>query len=73
MACSAAIERVLGALERFGADCSMEEVFGLCPDLTWNEVFLAIDDLSRSGQIQILAYPGRTYWVRVAPSCRPVS
>jgi hypothetical protein len=45
--------RVHRALEQLGTDCSMAEVVTLCPELTWNQVFLAIDDLSRAGQVRV--------------------
>jgi hypothetical protein len=66
MAVSTIISRVHSALEDLGTDCPMEEVMGLCPDLTWNQVFLAIDYLSRTGQIRVTLDSGRTY--RVAAS-----
>jgi hypothetical protein len=45
--------RVHRALERFGTGCSLAELVPLCPELTWNQVFLAVDDLSRAGQIRV--------------------
>ncbi|MCP9475180.1 MAG: hypothetical protein NNA19_08000 [Nitrospira sp.] len=60
------IERVRQALEQWGTDCAMEEVVGLCPDLTWNQVFLAIDYLSRTGQVRVTLDKNRTYRVRAA-------
>lgn len=66
MAVSTTISRVHSALEKLGTDCPMEEIVGLCPDLTWNQVFLAIDYLSRTGQIRVTRDSGRTY--RVAAS-----
>ena len=63
MAISATIERVHSALLQLGTDCAMEEVAGLCPELTWNQVFLAVDYLSRTGRIRITADAGRTYRV----------
>lgn len=64
MVVSAIIDRVQGALENLGTECAMEEVVGLCPELTWNQVFLAIDYLSRTGQVRVLLDPGRTYRVQ---------
>ncbi|HEX9871911.1 MAG TPA: hypothetical protein VGC99_25600 [Candidatus Tectomicrobia bacterium] len=58
------IDRVQGALENLGTECPMEEVVGLCPELTWNQVFLAIDYLSRAGIIRVTLDPGRTYRVQ---------
>ncbi|WP_455371289.1 hypothetical protein [Petrachloros mirabilis] len=64
MAVSATISRVQEALEKLGTDCPLEEVTGLCPDLTWNQVFVAIDYLSRIGLVHVTLDPGRTYKVR---------
>jgi hypothetical protein len=66
MAVSAIIARVHDALERLGTDCSMEDVPALCPELTWNQVFLAIDYLSRTGQVCVTLDPDRTYRVRAS-------
>ena len=68
MQVSAMIDRVYGALEQFGSTCSMEEVVGLCPDLTWNQVYLAIDYLNKTGKVSVTLDPNRTYTVRVYPS-----
>lgn len=62
------IDRVHCALEEYGKDCSMEEVVGLCPDLTWNQVYLAIDYLSKTGMVRIALDPDRTYTVQVYPA-----
>jgi len=43
----------------------MEEVVGLCPDLTWNQVYLAIDYLNKTGKVTVTMDPDRTYTVRV--------
>ncbi len=34
--------------------CDLEEVARQCDDLTWNQVFLAVDRLSRSGEIMLV-------------------
>lgn len=57
------VGRVQEALENLGAECPIEEVPALCPDLTWNQVFLAIDYLSRTGQVRVTLDVGRTYRV----------
>jgi len=67
MRVSAIIDRVHRALEEFGARCSMEEVVGLCPDLTWNQVYLAIDYLNKTGKVCVTLDPDRTYSVQVYP------
>ncbi len=53
MVLAAIIVRVQRVLEQLGTDCSIEEVMTLCPELTWNQVFLVIDDLSRAGQVRV--------------------
>ena len=65
---STPIERVQDALAHVGADCPIEEIAGLCPDLTWKQVFLAVDYLSRTGQVRVTRDAGRTYRVQ---SSRP--
>jgi hypothetical protein len=73
MQVSAIIDRVYDALDRFGTTCSMEEVVGLCPDLTWNQVYLAIDYLSKTGKVSVTLDPDRTYTVRVYPPAAEAS
>jgi hypothetical protein len=73
MQVSAIIDRVYDALEQFGTTCSMEEVVGLCPDLTWNQVYLAIDYLNKTGKVSVTLDPDRTYAVSVYPSADEVS
>jgi len=34
--------------------CDLEEVMRECANLTWNQVFLAVDRLSRSGEIVLM-------------------
>jgi len=58
------IDRVRATLEQLGQDCPLEEIGNLCPDMTWNQVFLAIDHLSRAGQVRVTLESGRVYWVR---------
>ncbi|MDH4155614.1 MAG: hypothetical protein OEV01_17725 [Nitrospira sp.] len=64
MVFAAIIVRVQAVLEQVGTDCSMEEVVHLCPELTWNQVFLAIDYLSREGQVCVTLDGDRTYRVQ---------
>lgn len=67
MRVSVIIERVHHALQEFGGPCSMEEVVGLCPELTWNQVYLAIDYLNKTGQVRMTLDPDRTYFVQAYP------
>jgi len=63
------VDRVRNALEQLDTDCALNEVVDFCPELTWYQVFLAIDHLSRQGYVQVLLEVGGTYRVR---TYRPV-
>jgi hypothetical protein len=58
------IDLVRDRLEQRGTACPLEEVMELCPELTWNQVFLAIDHLSRMGQVRVMMDVGKTYTVQ---------
>jgi hypothetical protein len=57
-------EQVFTTLKQLGTECPLEEIMDLCPDITWNQAFLAIDHLSRTGQVRVRVDAGRTYWVQ---------
>lgn len=57
------IFRVQRELKGLHGGCTVETLVSLCPDLTWNQIFLAIDELSRSGQIRLRRGSGRSYFV----------
>lgn len=59
------IDRVKATLEQVGTDCPLDEMMDLCPELTWNQMFLAIDDLSRRGEVRVTMDADRTYRVQV--------
>lgn len=41
-------------------ECDVDELRVHCPQATWNQVFLALDQLSRSGQVTLQQQgPGR--------------
>ena len=44
---------VIDVLRRAPA-CDLEEVTRKCPNLTWNQVFLVVDHLSRTGQVRLV-------------------
>ena len=46
-------DQVIGVLHRTHT-CDLEEVTRQCTNLTWNQVFLAVDRLSRSGEIMLV-------------------
>lgn len=64
------IDQVREQLEQRGTACPLEEVMELCPELTWNQVFLAIDYLSRTGEVRVTMDVGKTYTVQ---TYRPVA
>ena len=64
------IDQVRERLEQRGTACPLEEVMELCPELTWNQVFLAIDYLSRTGEVRVTMDVGKTYTVE---AYRPVA
>ena len=39
---------------RSAKSCDLEEVTRQCANLTWNQVFLAVDRLSRSGELMLV-------------------
>lgn len=51
---AAYIDQVRERLEQLGTACPLEEVMELCSELTWNQVFLAIDYLSRTAHIRVM-------------------
>ena len=54
MAQSTTVEvQVIDIVHRAGA-CDLEEITRQCANLTWNQVFLAVDRLSRRGEIMIV-------------------
>jgi hypothetical protein len=47
--------------------CDLEEVARQCTDLTWNQVFLAVDRLSRNGKINLTPSGRGNYTVACLP------
>ncbi|HXF91442.1 MAG TPA: hypothetical protein VNK46_01700 [Nitrospiraceae bacterium] len=47
-------------------DCLLEEVVLQCPDLTWNQVFLTVDHLSRSGEVRPMPKGPSVYTLRLS-------
>lgn len=52
-----AVARDLGAIilemVEQRSDCDLEELAAHCPQATWNQLFLALDGLSRAGQVTL--------------------
>lgn len=55
-------------LEANGPECRVDEIVELCPDLTWNQVFLALDYLNRTGRVQLRIDRAWRYRVKVRRS-----
>ena len=70
---AAHIDQVRKRLEQLGTACPLEEVMELCPELTWNQVFLAIDYLSRTGHVRVMREVGGSYTVQASRSVATVT
>jgi hypothetical protein len=57
------IDQVLTALQQEGRRCPVDEVVGLCSDLTGDQVLLAIDYLTQTGEVCLTLDANETYWV----------
>ncbi len=57
--------RVLAVIVR-STGATLDDVVRQCPDLTWNQVFLAIDRLSRNGEMQMIAKSPGVYTLRLS-------
>ncbi len=68
MAMEGIIQTVLVARRALGKDCPLEDTVALCTDLTWNQVFLAIDYLSRTGHVRVTRDFVGSYRVHVVES-----
>ena len=51
---------VIDILHRAPA-CTLEDVTRRCPNLTWNQVFLVVEHLSRTGQVRLVPAKGSSY------------
>jgi hypothetical protein len=47
--------------------CDLDEVTRQCTNLTWNQVFLAVDHLSRSGEVKLVPKGRGMYMVTYPP------
>jgi hypothetical protein len=57
-------ERILNAVH--GAPgCELDELVLRVPELTWNQVFLEVDRLSRTGQVWVTAMGEGTYAIKL--------
>ncbi len=58
-------DQVIDMLHKAHA-CDIEEITRQCANLTWNQVFLAVDRLSRNGEITLVPR-GRGMYVLTVP------
>ena len=58
-------ERILDAVH-CAPGCELDDLVLSLPELTWNQVFLEVDRLSRTGQVRVTALGEGTYaiWLR---------
>ena len=59
-------DQVIDLVHRAGA-CDLEAITRYCPNLTWNQVFLAVDGLSRSGELRLVPRGRGLYTVIFRP------
>jgi hypothetical protein len=58
-------DQVIDVVQRAN-DCDLEEIMRQCSNLTWNQVFFAVDRLSRRGEL-ILIPKGRGMYTVTFP------
>lgn len=63
-------DRLLETIARVPS-CLLEELLVACSDLTWNQVFLGIDRLSRTGQVRLTLESAGIYRVRLINKAIP--
>jgi hypothetical protein len=55
-------DQVIDVLLQTGP-CDLDDLIHCCPTLTWNQVFLVVDRLSRRGEISLVPKGRGTYTV----------
>ena len=58
-------DRILGAV-KLTHGCDLDTLAESVPELTWNQVFLEIDRLSRQGEILVSCEAGGRYTIQLA-------
>ena len=61
MAQESTAENLVIDILRKAPACDLEEVTRQCPNLTWNQVFLVVDQLSRTGQVRLVLVKRGSY------------
>lgn len=63
-------DRLIEAIAQYPG-CCLDELVMICPDCTWNQIFLEVDRLSRAGLLRlVLKGPGR-YMPAIANVSQP--
>jgi len=57
-------DRILDVVRQV-PDCTLDELTRNCPDLPWNQIFLEVDRLSRSGELRLTSKGVGNYTVRL--------
>ena len=57
-------DRILGAVQRTHG-CDLDTLTNSLSDLSWSQVFLEVDRLSREGQVQVTFANGGGYMIRL--------
>lgn len=57
-------DRILGAI-KLAHGCDLDTLAESVPELTWNQVFLEIDRLSRQGEILVICETGGRYKIQL--------
>lgn len=64
---SAVRTRILDVLRK-KPECELEELVRVCSSFTWNQVFLEVDRLSRTGELRLVPRRAGVYAVRLSPT-----
>ena len=57
-------DRILGTVQR-AQGCDLDTLTNSLSDLSWGQVFLEVDRLSRAGQVLVTLDPGGRYMIRL--------
>ena len=57
-------DRILGAVQR-AHGCDLDTLTKSLSDLSWSQVFLEVDRLSRQGQVRVTLDAGNRYMIRL--------
>lgn len=67
MANAGDLNTILLEIVKQNPECDVEELTARCPQTTWNQVFLALDNLSRAGRVTLRRQGLGRYKVGLAP------